>query len=370
MATAKYKRGKDGYFSTNVWDGTYTAAGKKHQKHLRSKKSSKDLERKVKEFEDNVKKRKSVKTTDTTFLEYARMWKDVYKGQREDATKEMYANIIEKHFSALETIRLQDIDRIHLQMLLNNAEGKSRTQQQIYMVFKQVLKSAVADRLYSANVYEDLFKNIEPIKYRPKEKRPLTEYEREAVFKADFKEQDKIYVYIVFGCGLRREEALALTIFDVSLKQKTVSVSNAHSLVYGNPKEKEPKSDNGYRTIPIPSSVFPDVERYIQKLKSEGKTYLFTMRNGKPMTKSSYDKMWARIIKRMQEVSDEEITGLTSHIFRHNFCTNLCYQIPKISIQRIAQLMGDTEAMVLNVYNHIMMEKEDAEAAVNDAMGR
>ena len=273
MATAKYKKGPDGYFSTNVWDGTYKENGKKHYKHLRTKKSSKELERLVKEFEDNVKKRKSVKTTDTTFLEYARMWKDVYKGQREDATKEMYANIIEKHFSALETIRLQDIDRIHLQMLLNNAEGKSRTQQQIYMVFKQVLKSAVADRLYSANVYEDLFKNIEPIKYKPKEKRPLTTYEREAVFKADFKEQDKIYVYIVYGCGLRREEALALTIFDINLKQKTVSVTNAHSLVYGEPKEKAPKSGNGYRTVPIPAAIFSDVERYIQKLKAAAVSY-------------------------------------------------------------------------------------------------
>ena len=224
--------------------------------------------------------------------------------------------------------------------------------------------------MYSANVYEDLFKNIEPIKYKPKEKRPLTTYEREAVFKADFKEQDKIYVYIVYGCGLRREEALALTIFDINLKQKTVSVTNAHSLVYGEPKEKAPKSGNGYRTVPIPAAIFSDVERYIQKLKAAGKTYLFTMRNGKPMTKSSYDKMWARVIKRMQEVSKEQITGLTSHVFRHNFCTNLCYQIPKISIKKIAQLMGDTEAMVLNVYNHILMEKEDAEAAVNDAMGR
>ena len=30
--------------------------------------------------------------------------------------------------------------------------------------------------------------------------------------------------------------------------------------------------------------------------------------------------------------------------------------------------MGDTEAMVLKVYNHMILEKEDAEGAVNDAM--
>ena len=78
--------------------------------------------------------------------------------------------------------------------------------------------------------------------------------------------------------------------------------------------------------------------------------------------------MWVRIRKALQEQSEEQITGLTSHVFRHNYCTNLCYQIPKISIKRIAQLLGDSEKMVIEVYNHIIMEKEDADGAVNDAM--
>lgn len=86
------------------------------------------------------------------------------------------------------------------------------------------------------------------------------------------------------------------------------------------------------------------------------------------MTKSSYDKMWAQILKAMQSVSDDQIKGLTAHVFRHNYCTNLCYQIPKISVKKIAQLMGDAEAIVLKVYNHMILEKEDAETAVNDAM--
>lgn len=70
----------------------------------------------------------------------------------------------------------------------------------------------------------------------------------------------------------------------------------------------------------------------------------------------------------MQEVSDQEITGLTAHVFRHNYCTNLCYQIPTISIKKIATLLGDTDKMVMEVYNHIIMEKEDASIAVNNAM--
>ena len=94
MAVAKYKKGKDGYFSTRVWDGTYTQSGIKHYKHLRSKKSSKDLERKVKELEYQVKERNVVKKDDITFLAYARRWKTLYKSSASNRTKEMYDRII------------------------------------------------------------------------------------------------------------------------------------------------------------------------------------------------------------------------------------------------------------------------------------
>ena len=46
---------------------------------------------------------------------------------------------------------------------------------------------------------------------------------------------------------------------------------------------------------------------------------------------------------------------------------NQCYQIPVISIKKIAELLGDHEKMVIEVYNHILLEKEDAEKAVKQA---
>ena len=50
MATAKYTKGKDGYFQARVWDGTYTGA--KHRVTLRTKKSSRALEEMVREMEE------------------------------------------------------------------------------------------------------------------------------------------------------------------------------------------------------------------------------------------------------------------------------------------------------------------------------
>lgn len=184
MAKAKYTRGTDGYFSTKVWDGTYNpVTGQKNRKNLRTKKSSKALEDMVNEYKAKVSDRKNLRKSDISFLEYARRWRDVYKAQRCNATKAMYDNIIDKHFSYIEHVKLQDIDRMHLQIILNNAEGKKKTQQQIMLTFKQVLRSAVADRLFPANIMEDIFQNVESVKYEAKEKRALTSIEKKPSFR-------------------------------------------------------------------------------------------------------------------------------------------------------------------------------------------
>lgn len=360
----KYKKGKDGYFSTRVWDGTYTKNGEKHYKHLRSKKSSKDLERKVKELEYQVKERNVVKRDNILFLTYARRWKTLYKSSTSNRTKEMYDRIIETYLSELDLIRLQDIQKIHLQLVLNNANGKPRTQQQIMMTFRQIIDSAVSERLIAANIADDIFRGVQKIKYKAPEKRALLPHEREAVFKADFNLMDKIFVFLLYGCGIRRGEALALTVEDISLDERTLYINKAYDFI----AIKEPKTKNGYRTLPIPDIIYPTIEQYVFALKDQEKTYLFTAKRGELMTRSAYRRMWERIIKEMNKVSDTPIEGLTAHIFRHNYCTNLCYEVPRISIKMVARLMGDKEATVLNVYNHLMMEKEDSAAAINAAL--
>ena len=92
------------------------------------------------------------------------------------------------------------------------------------------------------------------------------------------------------------------------------------------------------------------------------------MADGSYITKSSLDKMWARIIRKMQKVSKEPIVNLTPHIFRHNYCATLCYQIPALSINKIAELLGDTPKMVVEVYNHEILGKEKPAETVSAAM--
>lgn len=365
MAKAKYKQTAKGYWQTSVWDGTYTDTGKKKYITIRSNKSSKDLENKVIEHNQKLKNRSLVKKTDQTFYDYALMWLNVYKSNRSYNTKRMYQNIIEKHFVSIKSIRLSDISRVHYQYLINLADGKSRTQQQIHLCFKQVIKSAIADQFLPANILSGIFDNVDKIKYNAGEKRTLQIYEKKAVFTASLSPRDKAFLYILYGCGLRRGEALALTKFDVNLERSILTVQHSIYFDVNNPYIKDTKSVNGLRSVPIPSNIRPALADYMKSVKGEK---LFPSSSGSWMTKSGYDRMWARILRRLQDACNEPISGLTAHVFRHNYCSNLCYQIPTISIKKIAELMGDTEKVVLDVYNHIIQEKEDAASAVENAL--
>ena len=148
-----------------------------------------------------------------------------------------------------------------------------------------------------------------------------------------------------------------------------MSVTQAVGFDGNNPYIKDTKNLRK-RTVPLPGYLVEQLQSYLRSIPGP---YLFTKQDGTIMTKSSYVKMWARIVDKINLAAsgtDElrVVFNLTAHVFRHNYCTNLCYQIPKISIKKIAALMGDTEKMVIEVYNHIMEEKEDAAAVVENAL--
>lgn len=364
MAKARYTKNAQGYYQTTVWDGTYRD-GKKHLVTLRSKQSSRDLERKVEQHKRKIDDGKYVNVTDAMFTDYARTWLKVYKASRSLNTIAMYDNIISVHFACLEGIRLQDIKRIHYHMVLSHAAGHKRTQQQIGITFKQVIRAAIANKDLPAAVYTDIFDGAEKIVYRPNEKRPLRPHEIKAVFSADLSTEDRAFVYLLYGCGLRRGEALALTKSSIDLQTRYLTVRGALAFDGNNPYLKDTKSLNGARSVPIPAKIIPALEEHMQETRTE---YLFCNRDGSLVTKSGYDKRWERILHKLQAASEEPIEGLTAHIFRHNYCTALCYQMPKLSIKKIAQLLGDTDKVVMDVYNHILLEKESAEEAIEDAL--
>lgn len=370
MAKAKYTKGADGYFTTKTWDGSYNQDGTKHRVTLRSKKSSADLEKQVIELKAKIRNGDAIRGSDMLFCEYAAEWLETYKAVRSTNTRKMYLNIITHHFPVLEGIRLQDIRKLHFQMLINSAIDRPRICQQIRLTFRQVIRSAISDHLLPESAFRTICEGIELPRYKAKERRPLTDLEKKMIPKADFSPMERTFVYILYGCGLRRGEALALRKTDICLKTAELTVRQAFEFDGNNPSPKSPKSDNGYRTVPMPPYLVAQLKNYIPSVPGE---YLFHNQNARSMTHTGYTRMWQRIVDKMNAAAGGNknirvIFGLTAHIFRHNYCTELCYQIPAISTKKIAQLLGDDEKMVLEVYSHIVDEKEKAPDVVAKAL--
>ena len=374
MAKTKYSYNEQFKgWTTLVWDGTYDDNGRKHRKRIISKKSSRDLENQVEAMRRQIEEGGSLDYCDLSFYEYALQWLSVAKASREKNTKFMYENAIRVHLSFLDNVKISDIRHSHFQQAINQQIDHPRTCEVIALTFKQVVKSAVRDRLLPRSALDDILSDISlPAKKKP-EKRALTELEREAVRKVKLPDRKLSFLLILYYCGLRREEALALTAADFDWRNKVVRIRRVIIFVGNNPELKDyPKTANGLRDVPLPDALIERIRDYVGR--TDG--FLFRGRDADMMTLSAYVRMWDSIVNALnvavgynpnarKNKTGKPIQGLTAHIFRHNYCTELCYQIPAISTKMIARILGDTEKMVLDVYSHIVEKKENVNDAVN-----
>lgn len=379
----KYKKQPDGRYFASVWDGTYTPSGKKHYKRIISTKSSKDLEKKVDEFKLALHTGKVTISSEITLKEYSDLWLKTAKSVRSGNTNEMYKNIISRHLCDIGHYPVAQIKHSTIQMLINERIDRPRTCQQIMLTLKQIYKMAEKDRIIPKGTVDDLFYDINLPKYKAKEKRPLTQEEKASIKSADFTARERAFVTLLYSTGIRREEACALTVFDVNFRDNYIKINKALAFVNYKEELKDPKSENGYRNIPMPDYLADLLKDYI-KNNVTSSNYLFTMTNGERMTASGYKNMWRQIKKKMKDAyissldevpkfvnwNDVGFEDLTAHIFRHNYCTSLCYEMleGKISSKRIASLMGDSEAVVMKIYSHIVENNEMVQEAIENAV--
>lgn len=376
MGTKYTYNEKKGYWSTLVWDGTYDADGCKHRKQLTSKKSSADLEKKVAQLKKEIEEKGSVsRQSGTPFLLYAREWLEISKASKELNTKKMYRGVIEKYFGLIADVPISEIRHSHFQAVINSQIDHPRTAQQIALTFRQIIRYAAKNHHISAGSVSDILEDINIPKYQKPQKRALNEVEKEAIEKAELEPRKKAFLSILYYCGLRRSEAMALRSDDFDWDAPSVSISKVIVFDGNDPVLKPyPKSERGLRTVPIPARAVP----FIKPFAEEQEGFLFHGKDRDLMSETAFRRMWDSIMTGLnvamgynpdakKDRMEKPITELTPHMLRHNYCTELCYQIPKISTKMIARLLGDDERMVLEVYGHILEEKEDLQSALNDA---
>lgn len=365
----KFKRRADGRYATTITLG-HKPDGSPNKVFLAAK-TEKELKQKVLDAQLKIHSGILLKETDTPLKDYADSWFRTYKCSVSLNTTAMYRNILDHYIiPSLGHIPLNKLRRSDVQGLINDNQEHPRTCEQIRLTLVQILNSAVDDKLIMDNAAK---KVALPARHKAP-RRALTSLEKEALKCADFSLQERAFVYLLFYFGLRRGEALALTKSDINLKKQILTINKAVVFDVNTPIIKAgAKSDAGNRIIPIPVGVLPFLRDF---LKTVNTIYLFPGKNTETLSKTQYVRMWNRIIKKMNDavttdkeklIGVQKISGLTAHIFRHNYCTMLYYS--GITPKKAVDLMGHSDVkMIMEVYAHLDEEKEAVQSKLDNAI--
>ena len=127
------------------------------------------------------------------------------------------------------------------------------------------------------------------------------------------------FPFLLLCTGMRKGEALALSVSDIDFDAKEITVSKSVTHIDGaTPTIKTPKNGKT-RQIPIPDVLLAPLEEYCK-----GKTILFpAVKKGGYMPKRSYEGIWQRYCSAVGFVDGDGKPTLGAHNLRHGTATLL-----------------------------------------------
>ena len=219
---AKYKKRPDGRYATSTIVG-YTDDGKPKRKTLYGR-TIMELDKKVAEFKSLQNKGIIINDDGMTVEQWGKKWLELYKADKAYNTYLMYQNALNTHIIPnLGNIRLNALKSHHIQELLNSIirDGHHRTAEIVKITIKQIIQQAIINEY----IYKDISLGLTlPNKKKPK-KRALTDAEKKLIFKADFNSMERVFIDLLYYTGIRKGEALSLTVSDIDFINKKISIS-------------------------------------------------------------------------------------------------------------------------------------------------
>lgn len=177
---------------------------------------------------------------------------------------------------------------------------------------------------------------------------------------------------ILFKTGMRISEFCGLTISDVDLINKRISIDHQlQRMRDGKYVIVETKTTYGERILPMTDEVHQAFRRLIRsrrKVKNEPevdgkKGFLVLDKNGMPYLANHWEKRFQYALNKYNRTYKEELPVITPHVCRHTYCTNMAKS--GVSPKTLQYLMGHSDiATTLGIYTHL--KYEDAEKEIQE----
>jgi site-specific recombinase XerD len=158
---------------------------------------------------------------------------------------------------------------------------------------------------------DSVLRQVRPPKFKDETRRALSDEEMWRVIdcadEGEMRGRDRAIIWLLLGCGLRRQEAASLRLGDVNLSERRVHIRAATS------KSVHPRD----ATVPI--ETVKELDRYILDHRRGGddpNDPLFTDRRERPMSGVAIQQLFRRLKVRTG------IRDLSAHMLRHTWATN------------------------------------------------
>ena len=182
-------------------------------------------------------------------------------------------------------------------------------------------------------------------------------------------------IFILFKTGLRISEFVGLTLSDLDMQNRKISVN--HQLQRKRNMEyviEDTKTSCGTRETPMTDEVYECFQRIISSRKKPrvepivgGKCgFLYLDKNDMPMVALHWEKYFQHICEKYNSIYRVQMPKVTPHVCRHTFCSNMAKS--GMNPKTLQYLMGHSDISVtLNTYTHIGYDdaKEELKRVVN-----
>ena len=151
--------------------------------------------------------------------------------------------------------------------------------------------------------------------------------------------RDRAMMEVLYGCGLRVSELVALTVDQVDLQRGVIKV-------WGKGRKE--------RLVPMGDVAMLWVERYARyarvTLQREPVNHLFLSKRGRAMTRQTF---WHRI--RVHAIAAGISSPLSPHTLRHAFATHLVNHDADLRVVQL--LLGHSSLSTTQIYTHVATER-------------
>ena len=310
------------------------------------------------------------------FSDIANGWQNSAWEKIRDGTKSCYDAPLARAIERFGDRKAEEIEpheiSTHLQILKSQGLSASTIKKQ-RIVYKQIFDFAITDKVYGKSIRYNPVANVKLPEGMPKAKQreaPEDEIVKQIRAKAETA-YFGMFAFFLICTGFRRGEALAVQWKDIDFKAGTISCGETISHRTGTAKTAPPKTENGYRQVPL----LPALSEALERPKGAKDTdYVFYGADpSKPMAQSTYDRRWLHYCKDMGFVTDEPETRtskqgkvyvvhnykptLTAHDLRHGYATMLFEA--DVDAYTAKTLLGHADIeTTMAIYTHLRSRKK------------